>query len=63
LQAELAAKAEVNVAYVSQLENNRKSPTLTVYFRLCAVLKITPSDLMKRIEDTPSAPSTRRRKD
>lgn len=49
-QAELAAEADLDTSYVSLLENNRKSPTLTVYFRLCEVLRVRPSVLMQQIE-------------
>lgn len=56
LQAEFAKRAELDPSYVSMLENNRKSPTLTVYFRVCEVLNIKPSVMMKRIEEAPPAP-------
>ncbi len=57
VQAELARRADLDLSYVSLLENNRKSPTLTVYFRLCKVLNVTPSDMMKRVEEAgPAAP-------
>jgi transcriptional regulator with XRE-family HTH domain len=63
-QAEVAEKAELDPSYVSMLENNRYSPTLTVYFRLCEVIGISPTELMKRIEAAPSAaaPAKRPRK-
>jgi transcriptional regulator with XRE-family HTH domain len=51
LQAQLAEKANLDSSYLSPLENNRKSPTLTTYFRLCQVLGIKPSALMKRVEE------------
>jgi transcriptional regulator with XRE-family HTH domain len=54
LQSELAKRAELDPSYISLLENNRKSPTLTVYFRLCNVLGVSPSDLMKRVESAPA---------
>lgn len=56
LQADLAKRADLDPSYVSMLENNRKSPTLTVYFRICEVLKIKPSLMMQRIEDAPQSP-------
>lgn len=56
LQAEFAKRADLDPSYVSMLENNRKSPTLTVYFRICEVLDIKPSVMMKRIEESPPAP-------
>jgi len=53
LQTALAEKADLDSTYLSQLENNRKSPTLTTYFRLCQVLGIKPSALMKSVEEMP----------
>lgn len=60
-QAEVAEKAELDPSYVSMLENNRYSPTLTVYFRLCEVIGISPTELMKRIEAAPRADSPTKR--
>jgi transcriptional regulator with XRE-family HTH domain len=64
LQAQLAEKADLNSTYLSQLENNRKSPTLATYFRLCGVLGIKPSVLMKRVEEaaSPTPATSKRRK-
>ena len=53
LQAAFAERADLDPSYVSLLENNRKSPTLTVYFRICDVLGIKPSALMRRVEEMP----------
>lgn len=50
LQADFAKKADLDPSYVSMLENNRKSPTLTVYFRICGVLGMTGTELMRQIE-------------
>lgn len=57
LQAELAEKADLEKSYVSQLENNRKSPTLSTYFRICSVLGLKPSEFMKRVEEASAAPA------
>jgi transcriptional regulator with XRE-family HTH domain len=62
LQAVLAEKADLDPSYISLLENNRKSPTLTVYFRLCEVLGTRPSALMKRVEEMPP-PAAKRLRD
>jgi transcriptional regulator with XRE-family HTH domain len=64
LQAELAAKADLNVAYVSRLENNKKSPTLTVYARICDALGISPTELMRRVEAASAVtpPKSRKRR-
>ena len=61
LQADLATRAELDPSYVSLLENNRKSPTLTVYLRICQVLGIKPSMMMKTAEELPDpAPVVRK---
>ncbi len=60
LQAELAKKADLDVSYMSLLENNRKSPTLTTFVRICDVLGIKPSVLMKRAEESPGRSSSKR---
>ncbi|MFI5381827.1 MAG: helix-turn-helix domain-containing protein, partial [Tepidisphaerales bacterium] len=40
-QEQLAFQAGVHRTYVSMLERDKKSPTLTVLFRLCKALGIT----------------------
>jgi len=49
-QEELSFKAGVHRTYVSLLERDKKSPPLTVLFRLCKALGISPSRLVARIE-------------
>lgn len=49
-QEKLAAKAGVSRNYVSLLEQNQKSPTVQMLFRLCKVLKVRPSVLIARVE-------------
>ncbi len=62
-QSEVAERADLDPSYVSMLENNKKSPTLTVYFRLCEVIGVVPSELMKRVETgTAGAAKTKARK-
>lgn len=51
-QEKLSHKAEVDRSYISQLENNKWSPTVDVLFRLCDALGITVSELMARVEAT-----------
>jgi len=36
--------------YISHLENDKKSPTLDVVFRICDALKIPASELIARVE-------------
>ena len=49
-QEEVAFEAGVDRSYLSQLENNRKSPTLDLLFRICGVLRIKASTLVGRVE-------------
>ncbi len=49
-QEDLAFKARIHRTYVSQLERDRKSPTLAVLFRICEALGISASRLIARVE-------------
>lgn len=49
-QEKLAEKAGITRVYVSQLENNLKSPTLDVFVRVCKAVKVQPSEMMARLE-------------
>lgn len=49
-QEALASKAGISRNYVSLLEQNEKSPTVQMLFKLCKVLKVRPSELIARIE-------------
>ena len=49
-QEELAFKAGVDRSYISLLENDRKSPTLDMLFRICDALDARASQLIARIE-------------
>jgi transcriptional regulator with XRE-family HTH domain len=49
-QEKLAFAAGVDRTYVSQLEHNKKSPTLDVFFRICKALEIKPSVFIARVE-------------
>jgi transcriptional regulator with XRE-family HTH domain len=54
-QEALAAKAGVHRTYVGDIENGRKSPTLTTAWSLAAALGETLSDLIRTAESgTPS---------
>lgn len=50
-QEALAFKADLHPTYISMLENDKKSPTLEVFFRLCRALRIQPHVLIRRIEE------------
>ena len=49
-QEDLAFRAGVHRTYVSLLERDKKSPTLTVLFRLCKALGVSPSAFVRRVE-------------
>jgi transcriptional regulator with XRE-family HTH domain len=49
-QEALAFRASLDRSYISQLENDRKSPTLDVLFRLCDALGVQASELIARVE-------------
>lgn len=51
-QERLAAKAGVSRNYVSLLELNQKSPTVQMLFKLCRVLKVRPSHIIARLEES-----------
>ena len=49
-QEKLAVSAWLDRAYVSQLENDHKSPTVDTLFRLCRALGTPASELLARVE-------------
>jgi transcriptional regulator with XRE-family HTH domain len=49
-QEQLAFRAGLDRSYLSQLENDHKSPTLDVLFRLCDALGVRASRLVARVE-------------
>jgi transcriptional regulator with XRE-family HTH domain len=49
-QEKLAFEAGVHRTYISLLERNRKSPTLSMLFRLCRAMGISASKLVARVE-------------
>jgi transcriptional regulator with XRE-family HTH domain len=49
-QEQLSFAAEIDRTYVSQLENNKKSPTVEVLFRICKALGISASEVIARVE-------------
>ena len=53
-QEQLAFEAELDRTYISHLENDHKSPTLGVLFRICDALGISASELIARVEKTRS---------
>jgi transcriptional regulator with XRE-family HTH domain len=49
-QERLAFDAELDRTYISQLENDKKSPTLDVVFRICRALGVKASELIAQVE-------------
>ena len=49
-QEELSFDAGLHRTYISQLERDKKSPTLDVLFRLCDALGTPASRLIARVE-------------
>ena len=51
-QEQLSYSAGVDRSYVSLLENNKKSPTVDLLYRICDALGVSASDLLVRVEAT-----------
>ena len=49
-QEQLALKARVDRSYLSELERDRKSPTVKLLFRLCATLDASASRIIANVE-------------
>ena len=49
-QEELSFRADVDRSYISQLENDRKSPTVEMLLRLCDAMSVSASGLIARVE-------------
>lgn len=58
-QEKLAFAAGLDRTYISQLEHDKKSPTLDALFRLCKALGVRASEVIARVEQ--STPLKRRR--
>ena len=51
-QEQLSFAAEIDRTYVSMLENNKKSPTGEVLFRICNALGVLASEVIAPVERT-----------
>ena len=49
-QEQLAFDADVDRTYISMLENDKKSPTVEMLFRLCDAMDIAASEVIRGIE-------------
>ncbi|MCH3977178.1 MAG: helix-turn-helix domain-containing protein [Bacilli bacterium] len=50
-QEELAFRSSINKNYLSDLENGRRNPSLTIISRIAAALGVSLSELFKGLED------------
>lgn len=50
-QEELAFRAELDRGYISSLERDLKSPTLTTFFRICRALEQKAEEIIKQMEN------------
>jgi transcriptional regulator with XRE-family HTH domain len=51
-QEKVALQAGVDRSYLSELENNRWSPTVEMLFRICDTLGVLPSEVISRVEQS-----------
>jgi transcriptional regulator with XRE-family HTH domain len=49
-QEELSFRAEVDRSYISQLEHDKKSPTVDMLLRLCRALGVSAATIVARLE-------------
>ena len=49
-QEQLALDADVDRTYISMLENDKKSPTVEMLFRICDAMNIAASEVIRRVE-------------
>ena len=49
-QATVAARARIGRSYLSLLENDVKSPTVKVLFRICGAIGISAADVLRDVE-------------
>ena len=51
-QERLASAAKIDRSYLSQLENDWKSPTVDLLFRICDAIGVSASALLARVEES-----------
>lgn len=49
-QEKVALEAGVDRSYLSELENNKWSPTVEMLYRICDALGVAASDILARVE-------------
>ncbi len=55
-QERLSVLAKIDRSYISQLENDKKSPTVDVLFRICDALNVKPSSILAAFENERKPP-------
>ena len=55
-QEELGFESGYHRTFISQLERGQKSPSLRTIFRLATTLKVTASELLRRVEEQMAHP-------
>jgi transcriptional regulator with XRE-family HTH domain len=49
-QEQLSFRAGVSRPYISELERDRKSPTVDTLFRICDALQASAADIVRRVD-------------
>jgi len=47
---ELSLKLEKDATYISKIENGKAFPSMEMFFAICEMLEIVPSDLLAKIK-------------
>lgn len=55
-QEKVSLDSGVDRSYLSELENNKWSPTVEMLFRICDALGVAASDIIARVERTRTKP-------
>jgi len=57
-QEQLAFAAGVDRTYISQLECEKKSPTVAMLFRICGPMGVVPSKIIAKVERSRARPKS-----
>ena len=49
-QEKAAARARITREYLSQIENDRTSPTVRTFLRLCRAVNVSGAEILGRVE-------------
>jgi transcriptional regulator with XRE-family HTH domain len=60
-QEEVSAKGRVNRSYLSQVERGLKSPTVSMFMRICSAIGVSASELIAKLESAESRSKPRRK--